>query len=131
MNTNCGCRRRIAPIASGQNGSSFGGDPSAGSARSPPVRWMICGRSRISLSPGVAAAADAVAAVRDRAQLSDLRLPKPGLTVVELEGVRPAVEVRIAAERQDLRRSAPARRLDARIVLRRAREVVLAAVHVV
>ena len=67
----------------------------------------------------------------DGAQLADLRLAEAGVPVVELERVRPAVEVGIAAVGEDRRAARAATRGDARVVLRLAREVVLAAVDVV
>ena len=76
-------------------------------------------------------AAHAVAAIGDRAQLGDLRLAEAGVAVVELERVRPAVEVRIATEGEDRRAARAATGGDARVVLRLALEVVLAAVDVV
>ncbi len=50
MNVNPGWRRRMAAIASSQNGSSLGGEPSLGSERSPQVFLMISGCSSIAMS---------------------------------------------------------------------------------
>ena len=96
MNRNAGCRRWIAAIASGQNGLSLGGEPSRGPRAVAPGPL-----DDLRLQQHRHVAADAVAAVGDRAQLADPRLAEAGVAVVELERVRPAVEVGIAAVGQD------------------------------
>src|SRR6201999_3542179 len=73
-------------------------------------------------------AADAVAAIRHAPELGDHRLAQPGVAIVELDGVGPPREVRVAAEGQDLaaargRERAPVLRLALLVVLRALDEV--------
>ncbi len=64
--------------------------------------------------------------LRDPLELAEHRLLERGVAVVQLERVRPAIEVRVAPVRQDARALS---RLHAAVVLRRCGELLLRARH--
>ena len=84
-NRNSGWRRRMAPIASGQNGLSWAASRRLGSDALAQVR-----RDHLGLEQHRHVATDAVAAIGHRAQLRDLRLPESAVAVIELQRVRPS-----------------------------------------
>ena len=113
MKVKAGCARRTAAVAFGQKGSGA----------TPQVRWKTSGRTSIAMSQRTPSHLPAMAI---NSSICDFCSSRIG--VVELQRVGPTGIIGVASMRQDAR---PPIGFDPHVVLRRAANLFLAALHIV